>query len=92
MGLDFCGVNLVSRWRRALAGGLGRIHKTRGILNCFEFSATPFAPSGKKAYEEALFGWIVSDFGLNDAIEAVLVQTPRVCRFHGPREMISQDD
>ena len=35
-------------------------------------------PSGKKSSEEALFGWIVSDFGLNDAIEAGLVKTPRV--------------
>jgi len=59
-------------------GGLDRIHKARGILNCFDFSATPFAPSGKRSDEEALFGWIVSDFGLNDAIEAGLVKTPRV--------------
>jgi len=59
-------------------GGLDRLHKKRGILCCFDFSATPFAPSGKKTAEEALFGWIVSDFGLNDAIESGLVKTPRV--------------
>ena len=59
-------------------GGLDRIHKTRGILTCYDFSATPFAPSGKKTSEEALFDWIVSDFGLNDAIESGLVKTPRV--------------
>ncbi|MEK6672057.1 MAG: DEAD/DEAH box helicase family protein [Nitrospirota bacterium] len=59
-------------------GGLDRIHKTRGVLNCYDFSATPFAPSGKKSSEEALFDWIVSDFGLNDAIESGLVKTPRV--------------
>lgn len=59
-------------------GGLDRIHRTRGILRCFDLSATPFAPSGKKATEEALFSWIVSDFGLNDAIESGLVKTPRV--------------
>ncbi|AKB24956.1 hypothetical protein MSMTP_1487 [Methanosarcina sp. MTP4] len=59
-------------------GGLDRINRKRGILRCFDFSATPFAPSGKKASEEALFGWIVSDFGLNDAIESGLVKTPRV--------------
>lgn len=59
-------------------GGLDRIHKARGILSCFDFSATPFAPTGKKTTEEALFGWIVSDFGLNDAIESGLVKTPRV--------------
>ena len=59
-------------------GGLDRIHRARGILRCFDLTATPFSPSGKKASEEALFPWIVSDFGLNDAIEAGLVKTPRV--------------
>ena len=58
--------------------GLDRIHKTRKILTCYDFSATPFAPSGKKNNEEALFSWIVSDFGLNDGIESGLVKTPRV--------------
>lgn len=58
--------------------GLDRIHKTRKILACYDFSATPFAPSGKKNDEEALFSWIVSDFGLNDGIESGLVKTPRV--------------
>ena len=33
---------------------------------------------GKQSVEEALFEWIVSDFGLNDAIESGLVKTPRV--------------
>src|SRR3989442_7382110 len=41
-------------------------------------TATPFAPTGKKSGDETLFGWIVSDFGLNDAIESGLVKTPRV--------------
>jgi len=59
-------------------GGLDRINRARGILVAYDFSATPFAPSGKKSSEEALFGWIVSDFGLNDAIESGLVKTPRV--------------
>lgn len=59
-------------------GGLDRINQARGVLTCYDFSATPFAPSGKKSKEEALFAWIVSDFGLNDAIEAGLVKTPRV--------------
>ena len=59
-------------------GGLDRIDRARGILACYDFSATPFAPSGKQSSEEALFGWIVSDFGLNDAIESGLVKTPRV--------------
>ncbi len=59
-------------------GGLDRIHRVNTILRCFDLSATPFAPSGKKADEAALFSWIVSDFGLNDAIESGLVKTPRV--------------
>lgn len=59
-------------------GGLDKIHEQRGILKCFDLSATPFTPSGKKAAEDALFTWIVSDFGLNDAIESGLVKTPRV--------------
>ncbi len=58
--------------------GLDRIHQARNILACYDFSATPLAPSGKKSSEEALFAWIVSDFGLNDAIESGLVKTPRV--------------
>ncbi len=58
--------------------GLDRIHKTRRIQRCFDLSATPFAPTGKVSTEEGLFGWIISDFGLNDAIEAGLVKTPRV--------------
>ena len=58
--------------------GLDRIHKTRRIQRCFDLSATPFAPTGKVSTEQGLFDWIVSDFGLNDAIEAGLVKTPRV--------------
>lgn len=59
-------------------GGLDRLQRSRGILTCYDFSATPFTPTGKKSSEEALFSWIVSDFGLNDAIESGLVKTPRV--------------
>ena len=58
--------------------GLDRIHKTRRIQRCFDLSATPFAPTGKASTDTALFDWIISDFGLNDAIEAGLVKTPRV--------------
>jgi len=67
-------VDEATKW----VGGLDRIHRARGILTCYDFSATPFVPSGRHAQEEALFGWVVSDFGLNDAIEAGLVKTPRV--------------
>lgn len=59
-------------------GGLDRIHRARKILMCYDLTATPFAPTGRKSGEDTLFPWVVSDFGLNDAIEAGLVKTPRV--------------
>jgi superfamily II DNA or RNA helicase len=71
MGLD---MEEATRWIE----GLDRIHKTRRVQRCFDLSATPFAPTGRVNTEKGLFGWIVSDFGLNDAIEAGLVKTPRV--------------
>ncbi|MFO1305362.1 MAG: DEAD/DEAH box helicase family protein [Burkholderiales bacterium] len=58
--------------------GLDRIHGQSRIIRCFDLSATPFVPTGRTNEEDKLFGWIVSDFGLNDAIEAGLVKTPRV--------------
>ncbi len=71
LGID---LDEATRWIE----GLDRIHKTRRIQRCFDLSATPFAPTGKANTEAGLFEWIVSDFGLNDAIEAGLVKTPRV--------------
>lgn len=71
MGLD---IEEATRW----VEGLDRIHGTRRIQRCFDLSATPFAPTGRANTEKGLFGWIISDFGLNDAIEAGLVKTPRV--------------
>jgi type III restriction enzyme len=71
LGLD---LDEATRWIE----GLDRIHATRRIQRCFDLSATPFAPTGKASTEAGLFSWVVSDFGLNDAIEAGLVKTPRV--------------
>ncbi len=73
-GISKSDIEQATKW----IGGLDRIDQTRGILACYDFSATPFVPSGKQSSQEALFDWIVSDFGLNDAIEAGLVKTPRV--------------
>ena len=58
--------------------GLDRIQDARNIVKCFDFSATPFIPSGKNVNEDTLFEWIVSDFSLNDAIESGLTKTPRI--------------
>ena len=71
MGLD---QDEATRWIE----GLDRIHKELRIQRCFDLSATPFAPTGRSNTEGGLFDWIISDFGLNDAIEAGLVKTPRV--------------
>ena len=57
---------------------LDRRHKTRRSQLFFDLSAPPFPPTGKKSTDTALFDWIISDFVLNDAIEAGLVKTPRV--------------
>jgi type III restriction enzyme len=59
-------------------GGLDRLNAARGIQTVYDFSATPFIPSGKNSTSENLFGWIVSNFGLTEAIESGLVKTPRV--------------
>ncbi len=71
MGID---LDEATRW----VEGLDRIHKMRSIARCYDLSATPFAPTGRSNTEAGLFEWVVSDFGLNDAIEAGLVKTPRV--------------
>lgn len=75
-GVDRKEQEMATCWIR----GLDRINKARGILTCFDFSATPFSPSGtrgRRPYKEDLFPWIISDFGLMDAIEAGLTKTPR---------------
>lgn len=76
---------LSSSWNRAereqatkWIGGLDRIARSRRILTCYSFSVTSFAPTGGTSSAESLFGWIVSDFGLNDAIESGLVKTLRM--------------
>ena len=58
--------------------GIDRIHKARGVIKAYDLSATPFKPTGKSNQGEQLFSWILSDFGLNDAIESGLVKTPKV--------------
>jgi len=58
--------------------GIDRIHRARRVLKALDLTATPFRPTGKNNRGEELFTWIVSDFGLNDAIESGLVKTPRI--------------
>ncbi|RUW61854.1 DEAD/DEAH box helicase family protein [Mesorhizobium sp. M7A.F.Ca.US.008.03.1.1] len=57
-----------------LAGGSRR----RGIHLCVDLSATPFFIQGSGNEVGKPFPWIVSDFGLLDAIESGLVKIPQL--------------
>ncbi len=50
----------------------------RGIAYCFDLSATPFYIKGSGFTEGQPFSWLVSDFGLVDAIESGIVKIPRL--------------
>ena len=43
-GVAKADIDEATKW----VGALDRIHRARGVRRCFDFSATPFAPSGKK--------------------------------------------
>jgi type III restriction enzyme len=58
--------------------GLDRIHKGRGINLCLDFSATPFFLSRVGRDTNRPFPWVVSDFGLIEAIESGLVKIPQL--------------
>jgi len=49
-----------------------------GIALCVDLSATPFHLKGSGYPEGSPFPWIVSDFGLVDAIESGIVKIPRL--------------
>lgn len=52
--------------------------KKPGIAVCVDLSATPFYISGSGHPEGRPFPWLVSDFGLVDAIESGIVKIPRL--------------
>jgi len=58
--------------------GLDRIAKACGIRCCMDLSATPFYIKGSGYPEGEPFPWIVSDFGLVDAIESGITKIPRL--------------
>jgi type III restriction enzyme len=58
--------------------GLEAVANKLGIRSIYDLSATPFFLKGSGYAEGTLFPWVVSDFGLVDAIEAGLVKIPRV--------------
>jgi type III restriction enzyme len=58
--------------------GLDRIHRLRGINFCMDLSATPYYLGRVGQDTNKPFPWVVSDFGLVDAIESGLVKIPQM--------------
>ncbi len=58
--------------------GLDRVNKLRGINFCVDLSATPYFIGRAGFATNTIFPWVVSDFGLTDAIEAGLVKIPQL--------------
>jgi type III restriction enzyme len=58
--------------------GLDRIHKQRRINFCVDLSATPYFLGRVGQETNKPFPWVVSDFGLVDAIESGLVKIPQM--------------
>ncbi len=58
--------------------GLDKINQACGIKFCVDLSATPFYLAGSGYIEGAPHPWLVSDFGLVDAIECGIVKIPRI--------------
>jgi type III restriction enzyme len=59
-------------------GGLDRINKVRGVKMVVDLSATPFYLKGTGYKEGEPLPWVVSDFGLVDAIESGITKVPRI--------------
>ncbi len=58
--------------------GLDRIQQACGIRFVVDLSATPFYLQGSGHPEGKPFEWVVSDFGLGDAIESGITKIPRI--------------
>ena len=58
--------------------GLDKINKACGVRFTVDLSATPFYIQGSGYPEGEPFPWIVSDFGLVDAIESGITKIPRL--------------
>ncbi len=58
--------------------GLDKINVGCGIKFCVDLSATPFYIKGSGFPEGSPFPWLVSDFGLVDAIESGITKIPRL--------------
>ncbi len=66
--------------------GLDKINQATGVAFCMDLSATPFYLAGSGWIEGSPFPWLVSDFGLVDAIESGITKIPRVAGERRKRE------
>jgi len=57
--------------------GLQAVAAKVGVKAVYDLSATPFYLKGSGHQEGFIFPWVVSDFGLMDAIESGIVKVPR---------------
>src|ERR1700694_5904402 len=58
--------------------GLDRIAALREVNLCVDLSATPYYLARAGTETNRIFPWVVSDFGLTDAIESGLVKIPQL--------------
>lgn len=63
---------------RLWISGLEAVKRELGLAMVYDLSATPFFLRGSGYREGSLFGWVMSDFSLMDAIECGIVKLPRV--------------
>ncbi len=63
---------------RVWISGVEAFDRKIGVRAVYDVSATPFFLRGSGYPEGTLFPWVVSDFGLLDAIESGIVKVPRL--------------
>ena len=63
---------------RLWISGLEAVRRELGVSMVYDLSAMPFFLRGSGYREGSLFGWVMSDFSLMDAIECGIVKLPRV--------------
>jgi type III restriction enzyme len=67
-----------SKAARVWFTGLRAVADKLGVKTIYDLSATPSFLAGSGYQEGTLFPWVVSDFGLVEAIESGIVKIPRV--------------
>ena len=63
---------------RLWINGIRTVQRVPDIKTVYDLSATPFFLRGSGYREGELFGWVVSNFSLMDAIECGIVMVPQV--------------